>query len=48
MPTHLDMPLRYEHDDPHAQEPRARRYGWTILLYVSFAVLITILFLMVR
>ena len=48
MATHLNMPLEYEHDDPRRQEPRGRRYGWTALLYISFAVLITIFLLMVR
>ena len=46
MPTHLDHPIYY--DDPHKQEPLHRRYGWTTLLYATFAAFIILLFLMVR
>ncbi len=36
------------HDDPHDQEPLTRRYGWATLLYAMFAVLVMLLFVMVR
>jgi hypothetical protein len=41
------MAYEYIHDDPHAQEPLRRRYGWSILLYATFAALTGSLFLMV-
>ncbi|MEO8700265.1 MAG: hypothetical protein ABI867_09485 [Kofleriaceae bacterium] len=35
------------HDDPRQQESLARRYGWSLLLYATFAGLIMGLFFMV-
>ena len=42
------MATQIAHDDPNRQEPFARRYGWATLLYVVFAALIALLFVMVR
>ena len=42
------MATQIAHDDPNHQEPLARRYGWATLLYVMFAALLVLLFVMVR
>jgi hypothetical protein len=44
MPTHMDLYT----DDPRKQEPLARRYGWSAVLYLSFAAFIVLLFFLVR
>ncbi|HEU0037093.1 MAG TPA: hypothetical protein VFQ53_41065 [Kofleriaceae bacterium] len=38
--------MEYIEDDPHHQESLLRRYGWSALLYVTFAALLVGLFLM--
>ena len=52
MPTHLDQHIRYDEDhlrnEPTNAEPLSRRYGWSVLLYVTFGALIILLFLAVR
>jgi hypothetical protein len=42
------MPTQIAHDDPTDQESLLRRYGWAAVVYVMFAVLAVLLFLMVR
>ncbi len=48
MATHLDHHIDYQRDDPHKQASLARRYGWSILLYASFAALAILLLLAMR
>jgi hypothetical protein len=42
------MATQIAHDDPHHQESLLRRHGWDALVYVMFAGLAVLLFLMVR
>ena len=42
------MATQIAHDDPNDQEPYGRRYGWAALVYVMFAALVALLFIMVR
>lgn len=50
--ANMSIDLGYGHgygmDDPTKHEPTGRRYGWTIVLYLTFAALIVLLFVMVR
>ena len=51
MPTHLDQ--RHAYDDhiryaPNERRTEPRRYAWRVLLYLTFAAFIALLFLLVR